>query len=86
MGFNQIVLLIIAILGLAALVRTILGPTVWDRILGLNLLSSKVIMSIVVFAFSLNKSYLLDIAIIYALFGFISIVMIARFIEKRGDL
>ncbi|NSW89204.1 MAG: pH regulation protein F [Firmicutes bacterium] len=86
MGFNQIVLLIIAILGLAALVRTILGPTIWDRILGLNLLSSKVIMSIVVFAFSLNKSYLLDIAIIYALFGFISIVMIARFIEKRGDL
>jgi len=86
MKFENIVLMILAILGIASLVRAVLGPTVWDRILGLNLLSSKIVMAIVVFAFLVNKSYLLDIAIIYALFGFVGIVMISRFVEKRGEL
>ncbi|MBM7581879.1 multicomponent Na+:H+ antiporter subunit F [Caldicoprobacter guelmensis] len=86
MRFENIVLMVLTILGVASLVRAILGPTVWDRILGVNLLSSKIVMVIVVFAFLVNKSYLLDIAIIYALFGFVGIVMISRFIEKRGEL
>ncbi|MDK2901898.1 MAG: multicomponent Na+:H+ antiporter subunit [Thermosediminibacterales bacterium] len=86
MSFENIVLMILAILGIASLARAVLGPTVWDRILGLNLLSSKIVMAIVVFAFLVNKSYLLDIAIIYALFGFVGIVMISRFVEKRGEL
>jgi multicomponent Na+:H+ antiporter subunit F len=86
MSFENIVLMILAILGIASLVRAVLGPTMWDRILGLNLLSSKIVMAIVVFAFLVNKSYLLDITIIYALFGFVGIVMISRFVEKRGEL
>jgi len=85
-SFEEMVLWVLVILGSASTLRAILGPTVWDRILGLNLLSSKIVMIIVVFAFLLEKSYLLDIALIYALFGFVGVVMIARFVEKRGRL
>ncbi|MEN3186910.1 MAG: monovalent cation/H+ antiporter complex subunit F [Atribacterota bacterium] len=84
MSFEEVVLWILAILGGASTLRAILGPTAWDRILGFNLLSSKMVMIIVLFALLLQKSYLLDIALIYALFGFVGTVMIARFVEK-GD-
>lgn len=86
MSFEEAVLWVLAILGGASTLRAILGPTVWDRILGFNLLSSKIIMIIVLFAFLLQKSYLLDIALIYALFGFVGTVMIARFVEKWDRL
>ncbi len=86
MSFEGVVFWILAILGGVSTLRAILGPTVWDRVLGFNLLSSKIVMIIVLFAFLLEKSYLLDIALIYALFGFGGTVMIARFVEKRDRL
>ena len=65
------------------LVRTIKGPSVWDRLLGMNLASTKIIIMIAVFA-SINESgYILDFAIIYALSGFIGIIFIALFLMER---
>jgi multicomponent Na+:H+ antiporter subunit F len=67
------------------LIRILVGPTVWDRLLGMSLISSKIIVAIVVFAVILDRGFLVDIAIIYSLLGFISSVLIARFIERKGD-
>ena len=86
MTFMEVILIILIFSGTATLIRTIAGPSIWDRVLGLNLLSSKVIMAIVIFAYINQRSYLLDVAIIYALFGFIGTIMISRFIEKQGDI
>jgi multicomponent Na+:H+ antiporter subunit F len=84
--FINIILILLAVLGLIIAVRIILGPTIWDRLLGLNLFSSKITMLIVLFAVMMDKSYLLDIAIVYVLLGFISIIFIAIFIQKRGKI
>ncbi|MDD3305721.1 MAG: monovalent cation/H+ antiporter complex subunit F [Acetobacterium sp.] len=86
MTFLETTLLVIAIYITLVLVRVILGPTIWDRLLGLNAISAKIIMSIVILALITNQSYLLDVALVYALLGFISTVLIARFIEKKGDI
>jgi multicomponent Na+:H+ antiporter subunit F len=43
-------------------------------------------MLIVLFAVVMQKSYLLDIAIVYVLLGFISIIFIANFIQKKGKI
>jgi multicomponent Na+:H+ antiporter subunit F len=86
MTFLETTLFIIAIYIALVLVRVILGPTIWDRLLGLNAISAKIIMSIVIFSIITNKTYLLDVAFVYALLGFISTVLIARFIEKKGDI
>ena len=65
------------------LIRTIKGPSVWDRLLGMNLASTKIITMIAVFA-SVNESgYILDFAIIYALSGFIGVIFIALFLMER---
>jgi multicomponent Na+:H+ antiporter subunit F len=63
-----------------------MGPTIWDRLLSFNLISSKVVMLIVAFALFTEKTYILDIALTFTLFSFISTVLIARFIRERGTL
>ena len=60
MDFDSIVLAIIAGLSVFGLVRVLDGPTVWDRMLGFALFSSKL--------------------------GFIGTIMIARFVERKGDV
>lgn len=83
MIFEQMILWVLAILAVALTLRAVLGPAPWDRILGFNLLSAKIVMIIAVCAFILKKSYLLDVALIYSLFSFVGTVIIARFVEKR---
>ena len=61
----------------------ITGPSIWDRLLGLNLVSTKIIMIIIVFASVYERGYLLDFAIIYTLFGFIGVIFVALFLLGR---
>ncbi|MCK5758564.1 MAG: pH regulation protein F [Clostridiales bacterium] len=67
-------------------VRILIGPTLWDRLLGFNLMSSKMIMIIVMCAIIFEKNFLLDIALTYALIGFVSTLFIARFVRDRGKI
>jgi len=64
-------------------IKTVKGPTIWDRLLGMSLISVKVIILIIAFASLFDLSYLLDYAIIYSLFGFISVIFITFFILDR---
>ena len=66
------------------LIRVIIGPSVWDRLLGMNLILSKTIMIIVLFAAIFETTFLLDFAIIYALFGFIGTIFLALFLSQRN--
>lgn len=79
-------LIIVALMTLFHFYRIIKGPSVWDRLLGLNLFSLNMIILMILYALINNLNYLLDIAITYALLGFISIVFIARFIQRRGKI
>lgn len=62
------------------------GPTIWDRLLGMNMISSKLILCIILFAVLSDLPYLVDIAMVYALIGFIGTVFIALFIRQRGRI
>ena len=61
-----------------------MGPSIWDRLLGMNLISTKIIMIIIVFASINNTAYLLDFAIIYTLFGFIGVIFTALFFLEKS--
>ena len=65
------------------LIRVIIGPSVWDRLLGMNLILSKTILIIIVFAAIFETTFLLDFAIIYALSGFIGTIFLALFLSRR---
>lgn len=86
MSFLEITLAVITVYIVLVLIRVVMGPTIWDRLLGLNTISAKIIMSIVILSVVTEKSYLLDVALVYSFLGFIGTVLIARFIEKKGDL
>ncbi len=85
MTFHPAVLTAMAFLMVGGMARVLVGPTIWDRLLGFSLISSKIIMAIVVFASMLERTFLLDIAIVYSLLGFIGSVLIARFLERRTE-
>ena len=82
----NIVTHILAAATLLTAVRILIGPTLWDRLLGFNLMSSKMIMIIVMCAIIFEKNFLLDIALTYALIGFVSTLFIARFVRDRGKI
>lgn len=64
-----------------ALVRALAGPTVYDRILAVNMFGTKTVLFISVLGFMTGRPDFLDIAIIYALINFISVVAVLRFFE-----
>ena len=65
------------------IVRIVKGPSIWDRLLGLNLVSTKIILIIIIFASIHETAYLLDFAFICVLLGFIGIIFTARFLLGR---
>jgi len=75
-----------AMLGLLVLyiVRAFRGPSIWDRLLAMNLVATKIIIIIIAFASAEGGvGFLLDFAIIYALSGFIGTIFIALFLSQR---
>lgn len=67
---------------LLALVRALLGPTVYDRIAAMNMLGTKTILLIAVFAFLTGRHDLLDIALVYALINFLGVVAVLKLVEQ----
>lgn len=69
-----------------ALVRAFLGPTIYDRILAVNMIGTKTVLLIAALGFLMGRPDFLDIAIVYALINFISIIGILRFFEYNSEL
>jgi len=59
------------------------GPSNWDRLLGVNLITTKILIIIITLASVYETTYLLDFAIIYALFGFIGVIFTALFLLQK---
>nr|WP_252187780.1 monovalent cation/H+ antiporter complex subunit F [Anaeromonas frigoriresistens] len=62
----------------------ILGPTLWDRLLCLNLISAKTILLLAIYGVYRDNIMLLDIAISYGIIGFLTITLLSRFILRGG--
>ncbi len=65
-------------------IRLIMGPTIWDRILMVNLISAKVVMFVAVYAIYNDSILLLDIAITYGIIGFLTITLLSKYIMTGG--
>lgn len=73
-------LTILLVMGLA-LARAILGPTIYDRILAVNLFGTKTVLLIAVLGFLFGRPDFLDIALVYALINFIGVIGVLRYFE-----
>lgn len=63
--------------------RLVIGPTLADRVIALDLLSMLLTALLVLFAMALEVSAYLDAALVLSLVSFLATVAFARFIERR---
>ncbi|MEX6504901.1 cation:proton antiporter [Jiella sp. M17.18] len=75
---------LLALAFLLTTIRIILGPTLPDRVLGLDMLTSVAIGFIAVIGIDTGFTLYVDIAIALGLVGFLATVAFARFILARG--
>jgi len=75
---------ILVVIGLA-LARAFLGPTVYDRILAVNMVGTKTVLLIAVYGFLTDRPEFLDIAIVYALINFVGIIAVLKFVRRLAD-
>ena len=68
-----------------ALVRAIKGPTVFDRILSLNMFGTQTVLLIAVAGFLVDRPDFLDLALVYALVNFSGTIAVLKF-ARFGNL
>ena len=76
--FFNIVLGIQGIILFFCLIRNIIGPSVSDRIVAVNMVGTNTIAIIAVLAVKLGESYLADIGLIYAMLSFLAVVLLTK--------
>lgn len=67
-----------------ALVRAVLGPTVYDRVLSVNMFGTKTVLLLSVIAFLYGRPDFLDLALAYALINFIGVLAVLEFFKSRA--
>lgn len=63
-----------------ALIRAFAGPTVFDRVLALNLIGTKTILLISVLGFATDRYDFIDIALVYAVLNLIGTIAVLRYL------
>jgi multicomponent Na+:H+ antiporter subunit F len=82
---------------LLLLLRAFIGPTIYDRILAINLFGTKTVLFIAVLGFLFGRPEFLDVALVYALINFIGTIAVLKFMHyadlgweqaarEKGDL
>ena len=68
--------LAILVVMIMAITRGIMGPTLYDRILAVNMFGTKTVLLISMLGFVMGRPEFLDIAIVYALIKFVSVIAV----------
>ncbi|MEP2027548.1 MAG: monovalent cation/H+ antiporter complex subunit F [Paracoccaceae bacterium] len=70
------------------LVRLFVGPTLYDRVLALNVFGTHTVLFIGILGFLTGRPDFLDIALLYALINFVGTIAILKYFRYRaiGDV
>ncbi len=79
--------LYLGLIMLLSLYRAVAGPTVLDRLIGVNAIGSKTTVLLVVIGLLYQRvDMFVDIALAYAMLNFIAVLAASRFFQKRKGL
>ena len=81
MNIMAVIITVLGITALLTLYRVIFGPTPWDRLIAMNLISSKVVSIMIAAALLFRRNIYMDVALVYAIIGFVSTIAVTRFLE-----
>ena len=73
---------ILVTMGLA-MARALLGPTVYDRVLAVNMIGTKTVLLLSIAAFVSGRPDFLDLALAYALINFVGVLAVLQFFGRR---
>ncbi|MEE8168576.1 MAG: cation:proton antiporter [Candidatus Hydrothermarchaeales archaeon] len=63
------------------LYRGVKGPSLPDRLIAINVIGTKTLVILVLFAFIYGHPLYIDVAIVYALINFLSAITISKYLE-----
>jgi len=79
--------LYIGLIMLLSLYRAVVGPTVLDRLIGVNAIGSKTTVLLVMIGLLYQRvDMFVDIALAYAMLNFIAVLAASRYFQKRKGL
>ena len=78
------VALAILVVMLIALARALAGPSIYDRILAINMFGTKTVLLLSVMSVIAGRGDMVDIAFIYALINFVGVMAVLRYVEYAG--
>ena len=76
------ILALLLTMGLA-LIRAFMGPSVYDRMLAVNMFGTKTVLLITVGGHALGWHSYVDIALMYVMINFVGTLAVMRFFERR---
>ncbi len=68
-----------------AVVRALRGPSVYDRLLAVNMFGTKTALLLAVVAFLFGRADFLDLALAYALINLVGVLAVLEFFQNRMD-
>ena len=72
-------LIILGFFMILAIIKSIVGPTVADRVVSVNMISTMVVMTLCILTVLFdNEGYLADISMLYVLISFVAVVVLAN--------
>ena len=66
------------------LIRALTGPTLYDRVLAVNSIGTKIVVLLGIIGFLVGRPDFLDISLLYALINFVSTIAILKFFRYRS--
>lgn len=76
--FLRAVIIFCACISIICFVRAVMGPTIPDRILAINMIGTQMIIIIAVLTILLGEAWLADVAAVYALLSFLGVVVLTK--------
>lgn len=77
----EYITLILISTAILCLYRVVVGPRVGNRIIAVNVIGTKTVVLLVLIGFIYNCLYFVDVALVYALFNFITTLAVSKYIE-----
>ena len=84
------ILSVLAVLLVLCLIRAVIGPSIADRLVAVNMTGTMVMVMIALLAVIKDEGYLVDICLIYAMISFLSVVVLSRiytgsYLERKAE-
>lgn len=76
--------LILSLITIFSMIRAIIGPSLGDRLISINVIGTKTIVIISMISFVLRETYFIDVVLVYALISFLASIVVSIIIKGKG--